>query len=224
MFAAYFILFPKLRREARYFLPNIFPLGLFRDILSPDFYRALADSSDIYQEPERLKETCEDEYWQLTLTYLRSYLPSLFVVEDKISMAFSLESRTPLCDNELLDIALSLPLSEKLRGYELKHIPRRAMTEKLPAFIFSLPKRGFPTPLRHWFKRELRDYVRDTILDCGALPGIFNRTSVEKLICGYQDSMLTTPYDEIYAHRIWLVLNLLFYLKNQRTRYRAMKG
>jgi asparagine synthase (glutamine-hydrolysing) len=136
-------------------------------------------------------------------------------------MAFSLESRTPLCDNEMLDFALSIPLSVKLADYELKHIPRTAMRGKLPDFIYKLPKRGFPTPLRHWFKKELKGYIRNFIFDNITFVDMFDREEVRKIILRYQNSKIPNPFDEITAHKIWIILNLIIYFKNQRQRYKT---
>lgn len=220
MFFVYFSLYSRMKKEVAYFLPNIYPLKSFGKILNADFYHTLMHKSDIYRELDNLKNACSNEYQQLTMTYLKFYLPSLFIIEDRVSMAFSLESRTPLCDNELLDFALSVPLPEKLKGYELKHIPRTAMRKLLPDFIFNLPKRGFPTPLKLWFKRELKEYIRSFINDNMSLLSMFNPKEVEKIVTGYQDSNIPTPFDEIYAHRIWIIINLIHYFKNQKSRYK----
>jgi len=219
MFAVYFLLFSKIRREVQYFLPNIFSLKSFNKILQPDVYASVMKNVDLFRYPEELSEASNNEYEHLLLTYLRFYLPSLFIVEDKISMAFSLESRTPLCDNELLNLALSIPLSKKLAGYELKHIPRTAMRGRLPDFLYTLPKRGFPTPLRLWFKNELKEYVRTYIMDNVGAYDIFNKKAVETIIKKFQNQLFVTPYDEVHSHKLWIILNLLIYQKHQKDRY-----
>ena len=224
MFFVYFSLFPMMREGLRYFMPNIFSKQILKTVLMEDFHDELMQQTNIMEEPEKLRAETSDPYEHLFLTYLRFYLPALFVVEDKISMAFSLESRTPLCDNEMLDLALRIPLSEKLRGYELKHIPRSAMRGKLPEFVYALPKRGFPTPLRIWFRKELKDYIRGFILDNFAeLDIMFRRSAVERMIASYQHAVIATPYDEIKAHRLWMLLNLIIYFKNQKNRYRRSR-
>ena len=53
--------------------------------------------------------------------YLQAYLNGLLVVEDKISMAHSLESRTPFLDNEILELSLSIQQSFKLHDGNLKN-------------------------------------------------------------------------------------------------------
>ena len=220
MFFVYFSLLPMMREGLRYFLPNIFSKKSLKTVLKEDFYAELMQRTNIMEEPEKLRAETSSPYEHLFLTYLKFYLPALFVVEDKISMAFSLESRTPLCDNEMLEFALRIPLSEKLKGYELKHIPRSAMRGKLPEFVYALPKRGFPTPLRIWFRKELKGFIRGFILDnFTELAGIFRRTAVENMIASYQNAFITTPYDEIRAHRLWMLLNLIIYFKNQKNRY-----
>jgi asparagine synthase (glutamine-hydrolysing) len=217
-FAFYFIIYPILRKEAAYFLPNIYPIGSLKELLVPGFQDLLKETNAL-KELKDLKEKCSDEYERLTMTYLKYYLPALFTVEDKISMAFSLESRTPLCDNEMLDFALSLPLSLKLFKYELKHIPRTAMKDKLPSFIFKLPKRGFPTPLRLWFKKDLKKFIQEYILDNIACLSMFNEHMVKKIVFAYTNSKISTPFDEIIAHRVWVLLNLIVYFINQKRRY-----
>jgi asparagine synthase (glutamine-hydrolysing) len=183
---------------------------------------SLNRETDALQELNALKFKCSDEYERLTLTYLKYYLPALFTVEDKISMAFSLESRTPLCDNEMLDFALSIPLAVKLTNQELKHIPRTAMRKKLPDFIFKLPKRGFPTPLRLWFKKDLKGFIREYILENLGYLDMFNSKMVKKIISSCTDSRINTPLDEIMAHKVWILLNLMIYFKNQDKRYRRI--
>ena len=219
MFFAYFSIFPLVKKEIRYFLPNVFSLKTLKNIMDKDFYSTLQANTNYALEVEKLKQETDSEYERLFYTYLKLYLPSLFIVEDKISMAFSLESRTPLCDNEMLQYALSIPLSQKLKNYELKHIPRKAMQNKLPNFIYNLPKRGFPTPIKQWFKNELGSFVSSFILDNYRWIDFFNKAQIEKLLRYFQDSSVTTPYDEIRAHRIWILLNLIIYFRIQHQRY-----
>lgn len=220
MFAVYFTCYPLIQKEAGYFMANIYSQKYLEKMLMPDFLCSLKQDTDIFQELNNLKVDCGDEYQRLTLTYLKYFLPALFVVEDKISMAFSLESRTPLCDNEMLDFALSIPLSVKLSGHELKHIPKTAMRGRLPKDLYALPKRGFPTPLSHWFKKELKQYIKSFILDNHSYIDMFNINSVEKLISRFQSTKIKTPLDNITTYKIWILLNLIVYFKNQRQRYK----
>jgi asparagine synthase (glutamine-hydrolysing) len=224
MFFVYFSLLPMIKAELRYFLPSIFSTRSLKSVLTEGFHAELMQHTNVTEEPEKLRIGTSDPYEHLFLTYLKFYLPALFVVEDKISMAFSLESRTPLCDNQMLDLALRIPLTEKLRGYELKHIPRCAMRGRLPEFVYTLPKRGFPTPLGIWFRKDLKDFIRNFILDnFSELDSFFRRSMVERMIASYQNALIATPYDEIRAHRLWVLLNLIIYFKHQENRYRRIR-
>ena len=220
MYAAYFLLSPLVKKESGFFLPNIFSFSRLDSVLKKEWYQGVKSTVDPLKELRRLQVTCSDEYEQLVMTYLKFYLPALFNVEDKISMAFSLESRTPLCDNEMVDFALSVPLDKKLANLELKHIPKTAMKGRLPDFLYDLPKRGFPTPLAQWFKGPLQSFVRDYVMDHYDYIDMFKKSEVEALLFRGQNSRFNTPLNEIPAHRIWILLNLIIYFKHQSCRYR----
>jgi len=219
MFFTYFSIFPIINKGIGYFMPNLFSLNMLKNIMDKDFFHALQTNSNFALEAQKLKQQTDDEYERLFFTYLKFYLPSLFVVEDNISMACSLELRTPLCDNELLNFALTMPLSQKLKNNELKHIPKNSMKRNLPEFIYNLPKRGFPTPIKYWFKKELGTFVKNYVLDNFKFIEFFNKSQVERMLTRYQNSPITTPFDEIRAHRVWILLNLIIYFKIQSRRY-----
>jgi len=219
MFAVYFLLGPFFKKGIQHFLPTIHSPTSISNLLLGDNINLRSGGFDPYQELGKLKAHTSDDYQRLILTYLRHYLPALFVVEDKISMAHSLESRTPLCDNELLDFALSIPLKTKLTNFELKHIPRTAMKGRLPTLIYDLPKRGFPTPLLHWFKGELKTYVREFVLDNLQYAPFLCGKEVEKITARHCNQKINTPFSEISAHKVWMLLNLVTYMKNQKHRY-----
>lgn len=162
-----------------------------------------------------------DPYRQLCRTYLQGYLPGLFAVEDAISMAHALESRTPLCDNELVETALSWPLGLKLHGGALKAIPKGAMRDRLPAILYQQPKRGFPTPLAHWLRGPLREWARERLLEDGSpLHRIVRKEFLEKEFTSYVCSWCRAvrPLDEIRTHRLWALLSLESWLRTCQER------
>lgn len=205
-----------LRGEAgRAYLPVIFPDGMLARGLRREVYDQLKDIGP-EAELQRLLGDEKDPYRRLTLIYLRAYLPGLFVVEDKISMAHSLESRIPLCDNELVEMALSWPLSLKLHRHKLKAIPQSAMCGHLPEVLYELPKRGFPTPLACWLRGELRGWMRRRLLnDESRLHYLFRHDFLRWLVEGYLTSWRRKfrPLDEIQTHRLWALLSLEAWLR-----------
>ena len=86
----------------------------------------------------------------------------------RISMAHSLESRTPLLDNAMLELSLTVPSEIKLDRGRLKAIVKSGAETLLPRVLASQPKRGFPTPLRHWLRGPLVSLLEDRLSGPGS--------------------------------------------------------
>jgi asparagine synthase (glutamine-hydrolysing) len=82
-------------------------------------------------------------------------LPALLRYGDRNSMAFSVESRVPFLDNDLVDFILSLPPEYKIKNGWNKRIMRKALGKYLPAKIRNRRwKVGFTTPEVAWMRAE----------------------------------------------------------------------
>jgi asparagine synthase (glutamine-hydrolysing) len=91
-------------------------------------------------------------------------LPALLQVEDRMSMAHGIESRTPLLDHPLVELLATIPANVKFKAGELKRLPRKIFQDVLPASVLGRKdKMGFPVPLVEWFKGELRPLVEDAL-------------------------------------------------------------
>jgi asparagine synthase (glutamine-hydrolysing) len=118
----------------------------------------------------------------------KTFLHGLLVIEDKLSMAHSLETRVPFLDNDLVDFAMKLPTRLKLgnltevvrlnenepgsktekyfqRTRDGKLLLRRAMDRHLPQAVTGREKQGFSAPDASWFKGESIDYVRSKLFN-----------------------------------------------------------
>ena len=106
-----------------------------------------------------------------------TYLPGDLITKiDIATMAYALEARSPLLDHELMEFAASIPAELKVDGREKKWIFREALREWLPNEILDRPKQGFTVPIGDWFRGELRDLVREVLLDRDSLGrGYFRR-------------------------------------------------
>jgi asparagine synthase (glutamine-hydrolysing) len=94
---------------------------------------------------------------QMTLVDMQTYLPGDILTKvDRTSMAVSLEARVPLLDHPLVEFAVSLPGSLKLRDGTGKWIFRRAIEGIVPDIVLTRPKQGFAVPLAAWFRGPLR--------------------------------------------------------------------
>lgn len=95
----------------------------------------------------------------------KSWLPDdLLVKADKMTMAASVELRVPLLDHHLLEFAASLPTRHKARAWSMKRVLKKVLEPVVPAEILNRRKAGFPVPYNRWMRRELRDFVHDTVL------------------------------------------------------------
>ena len=121
-----------------------------------------------------------------TLQYLdvRTYLPGDILAKvDWTSMLVSLEARVPLLDHVLMEYVATMPSGLKLAAGAGKAIFKRAMGDALPPDVLTRRKMGFGVPLGSWFRNELRDYARDTLLGARARQrGLFAPAAVEGLL------------------------------------------
>lgn len=84
---------------------------------------------------------------------------------DVASMAFSLESREPLLDHELVEWAMKLPLTWKLRHGDNKYLLRRLAYRYVPQKILDRPKQGFRVPIDRWLKGPLKEWALERLND-----------------------------------------------------------
>lgn len=102
---------------------------------------------------------------------------------DAMSMANSLEVRTPFLDYRIVNFAFSLPVEFKINGKMKKRILQDAFRNDLPEEVYNRPKHGFEVPLLSWFKNELRLTIEDDLLgdDFIQEQGIFNVQATQQL-------------------------------------------
>ena len=176
-----------------------------RDSLyTDDLLASLADSAP-FELLDSEYERCGDEDFVSATTFvdLMTYLPNdLLVKVDIASMAHSLEARSPFLDHKLIEFAATVPIDLKLRGFRDKFILKRAFADLLPEQIVARKKMGFGVPISRWFREELRDYLREALLDSQSLDrGYFRpgtvRDLVETHIAGRQD----------HGYQLWALLN-----------------
>jgi len=131
-----------------------------------------------------------------------SYLhDDLLVKSDRMTMANSLEARAPFLDRAVLEYAATLPDDYKLRGRTTKAVLRAAFADVIPTPVQQAPKRGFGVPLDAWFRTELRDYVRDTLLSPSARSTAYlSRGFVQALVDDHQACRAN------HGHKLWTLL------------------
>ena len=94
----------------------------------------------------------------------KTFLNGLLLVDDKLSMAHSVEGRVPFLDNDLVNYVARMPSGYKLNGGQGKAVLRKAMNGLLPDETINRRKQGFTPPDRTWYKEESWDYIQQLIL------------------------------------------------------------
>jgi asparagine synthase (glutamine-hydrolysing) len=153
-----------------------------------------------------------DPVTQAMVADLRTYLPcDLLVKVDMASMAHSLECRGPFLDHRVVELAMALPIEQKLRlrGGRSKVVLKQAFAGFLPPAIRNRPKMGFGVPLDRWFRGALKDEVQAVLLDPVSLNrGLFQREAVATLVSEHTDGRRD------HSQRLWTLLMLELWFRN----------
>ncbi|MDA7946914.1 MAG: asparagine synthase (glutamine-hydrolyzing) [Hyphomicrobiaceae bacterium] len=174
----------------------------FEDAFTPSFLSEVGDYRMRDSLGELLKMCPSDDPWdQLLYVDAKTYLHGLLVIEDKLSMAHSLETRVPLLDNEVIDFALTCPWETLTDGQIGKIVFREAIRDWVPEIVADKPKMGFGPPDASWYRGALQEFIREALSRNRIhARGIFNPEYVERAI---EEHMNET------ANRIPLIWSLL---------------
>jgi asparagine synthase (glutamine-hydrolysing) len=123
-------------------------------------------------------------YWELT----RTRLPALLRYEDRLSMAFSIESRVPFLDHRLVELAFALPDEFKRHAGWSKYGLRRALEGLLPSsVVWRRDKKGFPTPVGAWLRDSRAAAATDLLRDPRRKSrDLFPQAAVDRFVAEHQ--------------------------------------
>jgi asparagine synthase (glutamine-hydrolysing) len=115
---------------------------------------------------------------------LETYLPDDVLTKvDRMSMAHSIESRVPLLDNDVIELANTLPASIKIKNGRRKHVLKEVASRLLPEGMVDRTKQGFGVPLGTWFRGGLKELFADTLLSPSAIQrGYFEPRFVRRIV------------------------------------------
>lgn len=175
-------------------------------VMTADARRHLAEHTDPFAAYRRCAERFRrlDPVSQMLATDLSLQLPSQFLPKvDRATMAHGLEARVPLLDERVLQLALRLPVSVKLRGGRTKAVLRDAVRSRLPAAILDGPKTGFGVPFEFWVRGPLHAFARAALLDAGFVDQFgFDRARLERTLDVHRDGVQDRGF------LIWKLLQL----------------
>lgn len=159
--------------------------AMLNDLYTDDFRAELANHDECALFEEAFARCARrDPLTQGTLVDLQIYLPGALLAKvDIASMAFALECRSPLLDQEVVELAARMPVGLKVNGSVRKQILRDAFADLMPPSVRGRGKMGFCVPLDHWFRHELRELVHEVLLDPVSIGrGYFRRERIERLL------------------------------------------
>ena len=147
---------------SRYFESNYAPYLMRKELLEPEWMLPSGDrlGPDVFPRcvlPPGTDPLSEALYFEATAKLSGDML----VKVDRMSMAVSLEVRSPLLDHELADLAAQVPHAYKIRGGQGKHILIQALGDRLPPELLNRPKMGFAIPMAEWLRGPLRQMLWD---------------------------------------------------------------
>jgi asparagine synthase (glutamine-hydrolysing) len=148
---------------------------------------------------------------QILFANFVTYLPDdLAVKMDRMSMAHSLEARSPFLDTALIEYMATIPAAQKVGLRRLKPLLRRSLGSLLPAEIWNRRKHGFGVPVGRWFRDgELRTVFEDEVLAADArCAGILDPIAVGRLWSEHQGGAVE------HGARLWSILTFERWLRS----------
>jgi asparagine synthase (glutamine-hydrolysing) len=159
-----------------------------------------------------LPRLIDDPLGNVLYNDLRTYLVALLQVEDRTSMATSLESRTPFLDYRLVEFVAGLPHTSKMAGGVPKALLREALHGAVPhAILARTDKRGFPTPIGPWFRGPLHGWLSSVLLADGfAERRVLSRPHLRLMVTAHHAGALDA------SAFLWSALNLALWFERFR--------
>jgi len=145
-------------------------------------------------------------------TDIKTYLAGdLLVKADRMTMANSLEGRSPFLDHVLVEWAAKLPTQYKLRGRRGKVLLRKAFAQMLPTEVLHHSKQGFGIPVGAWLRGPLESWTRDLLLaPDSALSGWFQREALVRIIAEHQAGK------QDHGKRLWALVCLATWARQSK--------
>lgn len=159
---------------------------------------------------EQWPKTDSFEDWMMAMDAGQYMTDDILVKVDRAAMANSLETRVPLLDHRVVELAWQLPLHMKIRDGVGKWVLREVLYRHVPREMIERPKKGFSVPLGQWLRGPLRDWA-EALLNKQRLEqeGYFNSVVVRRVWTDH----LQGKRD--YARKLWGILMFQAWLEKQ---------
>src|SRR5262245_3686118 len=126
---------------------------------------------------------------------------SVLMKVDRMSMVHSLEVRVPMLDHKFVELNAALPGDWKLKGFQTKHLFRRALKGMLPDSIIMRGKQGYSLPIKNLLRDQLRGYMTTLLNDSPLIRELMNLECVNGLIREHLEGK------QNHNHVLWSLMN-----------------
>ncbi|MET0558390.1 MAG: asparagine synthase (glutamine-hydrolyzing) [Solirubrobacterales bacterium] len=180
-----------------------FGTDLREGLYGPELRAALDDSAAATIVEPWLASTATNPIDRMLDVDQQTYLSGdLLVKMDIATMAYGLEARSPLLDQEVVALGAALPSRFKIRGREKKIALRAALRGVVPDSHIDRTKQGFQVPMAEWLRTDLAELARDTLLGDDAASRLYLR---QDAVAGLLDRHLAREEDN--SSLLWSVLS-----------------
>lgn len=189
---------------------GVFDETQLRRVLSPEYQTGLESAAFAAFDYGLREAPPAPLLHRLLAVNLRTYLPNdLLVKMDRMTMAVSLEARSPLLDTAVIEHVAALPASYKADSFRTKRLLRAVAADLLPREIVRRPKHGFGVPVGAWFRGELAEPFEDLVLNPAARSAeVLNPSGVAELYREHRDGTAE------HGHRLWSLFALESWLRS----------
>ena len=189
-----------------------------------DFYRQLvshwADPLTAVigaKEPQTLLNTPSKclfmesyEEWMMAMDAQTYMVDDILVKVDRAAMANSLETRVPLLDHRVVELAWRIPLDMKIRDGVGKWVLREVLYRHVPRQLIERPKKGFSIPIASWLRGPLREWAENLLSESRLRQEGFFHPEPIRRIWQYHVNGLAD-----YSSKLWGVLMFQAWLEEQ---------
>lgn len=166
--------------------------------------------STLHSDRSQWPRTDNFEHWMMAMDAGQYMTDDILVKVDRAAMANSLETRVPLLDHRVVELAWRFPLDLKIRQRVGKWILRQVLYRHVPRELIERPKKGFSIPLGQWLRGPLRDWAEAQLNEVrlereGFFAPAVIREVWQKHLRGKHD----------YSRQLWSVLIFQAWLEKQ---------
>lgn len=163
-----------------------------------DMRKVFENFALIFNNPFNVKK--EAYFDKMTHFDFKCLLPALLQVEDRMSMAHGIESRVPFLDHPLIEFVATIPADIKFKDGNMKYLLKQVFKSEIPEVILNRrDKMGFPVPLKEWFDKELKDFLKDILT---------SMASNKRPFINSEELLKNLGKEALYSRKTWGLISL----------------